>query len=60
MNRAHKSQIRELLLHLTDLKNRLNSVYWDSGEDASTHEAIVIKKALAEIDNTIIILTEVI
>lgn len=60
MNRVHKSQVRELLLQLTDLKNRLNSTYWDTGEDLSTHECIAIKKALAELDKAINDLTGVI
>lgn len=60
MNRAHKSQVRELLLQLTDLKNRLNTTYWNAGEDASAHETIAIKKALAELDSAINNLTGVI
>lgn len=60
MNRAHRSQVREILLQLTDLKKKLNKTYRDAGENTSTHEEIAIRKALAEIDRTIIILTEVI
>lgn len=53
MNRAHKSQVRELLLQLTDLKNKLNQTFRDAGEDMGTHEEIFMKRALAELDNTI-------
>ena len=60
MNRVHKSQVREILLQLTDLKNRLNSTYWNAGEDSNTHETISIKKALAELSSAIQYLTEVI
>ena len=57
MNRAHRSQVRELLLHL---KNRLNATFGDAGGDMSTHEEISIKKALAELNSTIKDLTEII
>lgn len=60
MNRIHKSQVRELLLQLTDLKNRLNGTFWQAGEDMSVHEEVTIKKAIAELDGTIKVLTEVI
>ncbi len=60
MNRAHRSQVRELLLQLTDLKNRLNATFGDAGGDMSTHEEISIKKALAELNSTIKDLTEII
>ncbi|MDE7220833.1 MAG: hypothetical protein K2O45_14655 [Oscillospiraceae bacterium] len=60
MNRAHKSQIRELLLQLTDLKNRLNTTFWDAEKDMSTYEEISIKKTLAELKSAIDNLTGVI
>ena len=60
MKRVHKSQVREILLQLTDLKNRLNSTYWDAGEDMSTYECIEIKRALAELNSAIQHLTGVI
>lgn len=60
MNRAHRSQVRELLLQLTDLKDRLNATYRDTGEDLEVREGIAFRKALAEIDSAIIILTGVI
>ena len=47
MKQTHKSQIREILLQLTDLQNRLNAAYWDAGEDISTYEEIAIRKTLA-------------
>ena len=60
MNRAHRSQLREILLQLTDLKNRLNAIYWDSGEDASIHEGTQIKRALEKLNGAINELTGVI
>lgn len=60
MNRIHKSQVREILLQLTDLKNRLNFTFWDAGENLSTHEEIMIKRTLADLSNAIQHLTEVI
>lgn len=60
MNRIQKSQVREILILATDLKNKLNSTYWDAGENLSTHEYIAIKKALAELSGAIQHLTEVI
>ena len=60
MNRVHKSQVREILIMITDLKNKLNETYWNAGEDLSTHECIAIKKALAELNDTIRHLMEVV
>lgn len=60
MNRVHKSQVREILIMATDLKNKLNETYWNAGEDLSTHECIAIKKALAELNDAIQHLTGVI
>lgn len=53
MNRAHKSQIREILLQLTDLRNRLKATSWDAGENMSTYECIAIKRALDELNNAV-------
>ena len=60
MTRTHKSQVREILLQLTNLKNNLNSTFWAAGDDMSTHEEISIKKALAALNSAIGNLTEVI
>ena len=60
MNRVHKSQVREILILTTDLKNKLNATYWAAGENLSTHECIEIKKALAELSSAIQHLTGVI
>ncbi len=60
MNRVHRSQLREILLQLTDLKERLNAAYWDAGEDITARESIKIKKAIDELNNTIHDLTGVI
>lgn len=60
MNRVHRSQVRELLIQLTDLKFRLNATYWDAGEDLTAHEEVTIKKALEKLDSAINKLTEVI
>ena len=60
MNRVHKSQVREILILATDLKNKLNTTYWNAGEDLSTHEEVMIKRTLAELSDAIKHLTEVI
>lgn len=60
MNRAHRSQLREILLQLTDLKNRLNAIYWDLGEDASIHEGTLVKRTLEKLSSAINELTGVI
>ena len=60
MNRVHKSQVREILIMATDLKNKLNATYWAAGEDLSTHEEIMIKRTLAELSSAIQHLTGVI
>ena len=60
MKRAHKSQIREILLQLTDLQNRLDAVFWDLGTEMSTYEEIAIKKTLAGLKAAIGDLTGVI
>ena len=58
MNRVHKSQVREILIQATDLKNKLNESYWKA--DLSVHEEVSIKKALAELNSAIKDLTGVI
>ncbi len=60
MNRAKKSQLREILLQLTDLENRLKAIFWEPGLDMSAYEEIAIKKTLAELKTTIGDLTGVI
>lgn len=60
MNRIHRSQLKELLIQLTDLKGRLNTTFQEAGGDMSTHEEITIKRTIAELDNAIKHLTEVI
>ena len=60
MTKAHKSQVREILLQLTDLQNRLNTTYWDIGEDASTLEEIAMKRTIADLKSAIKHLTGVI
>lgn len=53
MKRVHKSQVREILLQLTDLQNKLNTVFWEAGEDMSVHEEITIKRTLDELKTAI-------
>ncbi len=60
MNRIHRSQLREILIQLADLKSRLSLIYWDTGEDITAQESIKIKKAIDELNNTIYDLTGVI
>ena len=68
MNRVHKSQVREILVQITNLKNLLNETYRKAGEEVttagtpflSTYEEIAIKKALAELNSAINNLTGVI
>ena len=60
MKRIHQSQIRELLLQLTDLRNRLDAIFQDAGEGMSAYEEITIKKTLARLKAAIGDLTGVI
>lgn len=60
MNRIHRSQLKELLIQLTDLKFKLSATYWDTGEDLTAHEEITIKKTLEKLDSAINDLTGVI
>lgn len=60
MNRVHKSQVREILIMATDLKNKLNTTYWNAGESLSVQEEVMIKKALSELGSAIQHITEVI
>lgn len=53
MNRIHRSQLREILVQLADLKSRLSLIYRDTGEDITARESIKIKKAIDELNNTI-------
>ena len=58
MNRVHKSQVREILIQITDLKNKLNETYWKA--DLTARETVSIKKALAELNSTVSDLMEVV
>lgn len=60
MTRAQKSQVKEIMLQLTDLQNRLNTTYWSIGEDTSVHDEIAMKRALDNLKNAIENLTGVI
>ena len=60
MNRTHRSQIKELLIQLTDIKRKLDAAYWDPKESLSIREEVTIKKTLEKLDSAINDLTGVI
>ena len=45
MDRAHHSQLKELLLHLAELKKRLDAIHWEVGEEIPIEKSIRIGKA---------------
>lgn len=53
MNQAKKSQLREIQLQLTDLKNRLEAIHWELGEDIPVDQSLKIGKAFADIKSAI-------
>ena len=60
MDRAHHSQLKELLLHLAELKKRLDAIHWEVGEEIPIEKSIRIGKASKSLWETICHLTEVI
>ena len=40
MDRAHHSQLKELLLQLTELKKRLAAIHWEVGEEIPIEKSI--------------------
>ena len=53
MNRAHKSQLREITLQLTELQNRLNAIHWELGESIPVEKSIEIGRALSDLKSAI-------
>ena len=43
MNRAHRSQLREILLHVTAVRNDLEKLHWEIGEDISINKSMAIR-----------------
>ena len=60
MNRAHRSELKELLLHLEELQKRLDDIHWEIGEEIPVKKSIQISKASNSLWETISHLTEVI
>lgn len=60
MDRVHRSQLREILLQLTELKNSIKAIHWEVGEKIPVEQSITIQKATASLQDTIGHLTEVI
>jgi hypothetical protein len=60
MDRVHRSQLREILLQLTELKNSIKAIHWEVGEKIPVEQSITIHKATASLQDTIGHLTEVI
>ena len=54
------SQLKELLLHLAELKKRLDAIHWEVGEEIPIEKSIRIGKASKSLWETICHLTEVI
>ena len=53
MDRAHHSQLKELLLHLAELKKRLDAIHWEVGEEIPIEKSIRIGKASKSLWETI-------
>ena len=53
MTRAHRSQLREILLQLTDLRNRLDAIQWEIGEDIPIEKGLKINKAVSNLKSAI-------
>lgn len=60
MERAQRSQLREILLQLTELTNSVETIYWKVGESIPVHQSISISEATADLKRAIGHLTEVI
>ena len=43
MNRAHRSQLREILLHVTAVRNDLEKLHWEICEDISINKILAIR-----------------
>ena len=43
MNRAHRSQLREILLHVTAVRNDREKLHWEIGEDISINKSMAIR-----------------
>ena len=53
MTRAQRSQLREILLQLTELRAAIESIQDKADADMSTHEAMFTARAIADIKNAI-------
>ena len=60
MDRAHRSELKELLLHLEELQKRLDDIHWEIGEEIPVKKSIQISNASNSLWETISHLTEVI
>ena len=60
MDRVHRSQLREILLQLTELKSSIKVIRWEVGEKIPVEQSITIQKATASLQDIIGHLTEVI
>ena len=53
MNRAQRSQLREITVQLAELKGTLKKIRGEIGEATSAHEEVSIIRASADIENAI-------
>ena len=53
MNRVHKSQLKDITVHLTELRATIEAIRNEAGEHLSTHEDISTARAIADIKNAI-------
>lgn len=53
MNSARKSQLKEILLQLTALRNDLNMLHWEIGEDIPINKSIPITRATKSLNQAI-------
>lgn len=60
MKRTHLSHLKEILIRLAELREELDKLHWEIGEDIPIEKSIAITKATASLQTAISHLTGVI
>ncbi len=53
MTRAQRSQLKEILLQLTELKNKLEGIHWEVGENIPIEKSLKIGRTVSDLKNAI-------
>ena len=53
MTRAQQSQLKEILLQLTELKSRLEAIHWEVGESIPVEKSLKIGRAVSNLKSAI-------